>query len=319
MNGQYSEDALNDYKEGITLKINAIKTAVKDQEELERVFTETKSMLAAYEQLLLQYTHYAPLTEDIVGVEEVSGEHRNHIAGLTSLLHRAVMARRRELPKLSLRDALFSGLKQSNKYGPKGTTQSMGEGISKDLRAMAQSLQEEILRSETSYQLLDRSSRRLKTTNDTFLSLTPLISTSGRLIRGLWRRERNDQFWIMAAIGLYSLIVVYILGRRLWLAGLATKFMAWIISGAYYFTVGGFSLGGKVMQDTLTWLRQHPIPAEETAEQNLGFINLAKDILPGALLDADSDREGTSIMKPYWDTKPDHFTATNQVPERVEL
>lgn len=264
----FSVEGLEEFYEGASIKITAINSALTP-EELDRVYRECRTMLNNYDQAIHRYTQYASLSEDPDTVAQISGEHRQKHTDLVARLHRTVLQRKSELPKVNAREALFAGLQSADSKTnvPKGTADTMGEDISRDLRGMAQTLQEEILRSETSYQIMERSSKRLRNTNESYLALAPILLNSSKLIKNLWQREKSDKFWIISVLIFYAMVVCYILARRLWLASLVGSAMAWIVSYVYWVVVGSFSLGGKITADTIGWLQTTPINA--TAPQDV--------------------------------------------------
>lgn len=153
---------------------------------------------------------------------------------LVSRLHAAALQRRAELLKTQVTTARQELLRRQSAPDERHAAppaDALAREISDSLRQMSQSMQDEIARSEASYQLLQRSTRRLEATGETFGAFGAVVSESRRLIGRLWSRERTDRFLIGTALALYLLVLLYVASQRLWLPALLLSWAAGVLGG----------------------------------------------------------------------------------------
>lgn len=104
--------------------------------------------------------------------------------------------------------------------GPSDSSQvdSMAADVTASMTRTKQSLREEIDKSILSYQIMERSTKRLQATNKKQVELgsSGVLGRTRQAMRELWRRERADQFWITAAFGVFAAAAFYVLSQRIW-------------------------------------------------------------------------------------------------------
>ncbi|PJF19405.1 hypothetical protein PSACC_00757 [Paramicrosporidium saccamoebae] len=199
--------SLETLSQNIRGKIELIKSGVKSTFELEVIHRETKRMLANYDSAITRCTGYTALCPDL----DISS-HRTTYERLFSSEHQAVISARSALTaQPSARSQLVRRI-----AAPVQPADSLAQDITDSLCTLTQTMQDELLRSEASFEIMARSTKRMQATAETYTVFGGVLTTSKRMIANLWRREKTDRMLIMAAVGMYSLVLLYIAGKRLW-------------------------------------------------------------------------------------------------------
>ncbi|KAL1411317.1 Protein transport protein sec20 [Vanrija albida] len=110
------------------------------------------------------------------------------------------------------------------------------------LRRTTQLLQAELERSVLSTQMLDESTRTIKSTHSLYDNYAALLSTSTALVRALERADWWDRALILGALAFFLLCVAYVLKRRVLdrVGGAAV----WWVGGSYRLIRAGLGGGG---------------------------------------------------------------------------
>ena len=205
---------LDEYGPSIESKVEAIKSGVKNQPELEVVYREAQRLLSNYEIALEKCARYAELYPELQ-----LGTHRATFDALLRKVHSATLEKRAVLSKLSSKGPDRGGLLRRDVAATelRSPTDTLAQDITHSLNQMTRTLRDELLRSETSAQILQDSTKRMAATGDMFGALGGVLGTSKRLIGQLWRRERSERWLVMAALTVYLGVLGYIVCRRLWL------------------------------------------------------------------------------------------------------
>lgn len=221
--------SLEDFELCIEAKLGVLRDAASRSSvampEVEGARRDAGRLLSEYESAIekawrlrhLQGTDDATLSQHEANHRRLLGALHQCILEARAAANRPV-SRRAELLR---RRAVPSG-GEGARTGTAGATpaDSLAQDISDSLREMASTMQEELLRSETSYSILQASSKRMAATGAQYQSLGGVLGSSARLIRELWRRERSDRWLIFVALAIYGLVLLYIASRRLWLLSL---------------------------------------------------------------------------------------------------
>jgi hypothetical protein len=202
---------LENYPPSIESKIAAMPSCCS-LPELENVYREAKNLLFEYESALERCARYSELCPELSVTH-----HRQTFSKLLTNLHKTILETRGILANrrvTSARERLLNSRKPEEMG--RDPADSMAQDISESLRSMSRTLQDELLRSEENYDVLVRSTKRLGTTTETYNAFGGVVTTSKRLIQNLWQRERTDRWMIFMALGLYTVVLLYIASRRLW-------------------------------------------------------------------------------------------------------
>lgn len=116
---------------------------------------------------------------------------------------------------LHRRSNVSNTLQSADKPANETETDSMAQSVTNSMNRVKQNLKDEIDKSILNYQILERSTKRLRATNRQYERFEGILGGTRAALKELWRRERSDQFWIMAAFGLFVSAAVYILVQRL--------------------------------------------------------------------------------------------------------
>lgn len=218
---------LENYAPSIESKIIALKRggSVKNLNELEIIYGEAKSLLFQYESAIKKCDRFAELCPELP-----VASHKQTFNNLLVTLHRATLEARSRLLNMRVskaREQLFwrspsstavdgNNAAEASKSIIEEPAEALATEITLSLKNMSQTIQDEILRSEASFTVLERSSKRLAATADTYVIFGGVINTSLRMIKNLWRRESNDRLMIGLALLGYFLALFYIASQRLW-------------------------------------------------------------------------------------------------------
>lgn len=147
--------------------------------------------------------------------------------------------RMRERIKQMDRAALLQHNQQSRLVGRKKATSgnaedevdSMANDITASLHRMTRTMQEENDKAILSHQILERSTRKLQGTNVKYDEFGGVLGETSGAIKGLWRRERSDKFWIGLALAAFAAAALHIVLARLWVppAWLVTVPVRWVV------------------------------------------------------------------------------------------
>jgi len=272
------EGLLEDFAPSIESKISAIRTGVSDLIELEAINRETKNLLSRYEVETEKCGQFCQLYPDLP-----IAQHRATYNRLVGELHSAMLQARAKLSKSRSANAGELVRKRNIIIG-NDPAASLAQEISTSLRAMNSTLQDEVLRGENSLEILQRSAKRMEATGGLYHGFDSVLSTSKRLIKGLWTRERTDRWMIMAVLGLFYLVLVYIAMERLWLGKLVrpfiTRLVRWTWSAFTWIVtlvLGIFwkSNHPKAMDGSIETSSKHLANYSEilTSEANIPFIS----------------------------------------------
>lgn len=116
---------------------------------------------------------------------------------------------------------------------PADSTQvdNLASQVTTSLRRVKQNMQDEIEKSILSYQILERSTKRLNDTGKQYDEFGGVLGRTRTALKQLWRRERADQYWISGAFLVFGLSAAYVFAKRIWippvgpLLGVAKKCM----------------------------------------------------------------------------------------------
>lgn len=106
--------------------------------------------------------------------------------------------------------------------------EAMANDITESMQRVKKTLTQEIDRSLLSYQILERSTKRMRGANQRQEEFSGVLGKTRGAMKQLWRRERADQYWIMGAFGIFLASIAYILSQRLWMPPF------WVILKALY-------------------------------------------------------------------------------------
>jgi hypothetical protein len=108
---------------------------------------------------------------------------------------------------------------------------SMANDITASLHRMTRTMQEENDKAILSHQILERSTRKLQSTNVKYDEFGGVLGETSGAIKGLWRRERSDKFWIGLALAAFAAAALHIVLARLWVppAWLVTVPVRWAL------------------------------------------------------------------------------------------
>lgn len=221
---------LENFETSISSKIVAIH-GVKNSLELEAMHQEVKQLLSKYEldirraQRIMMVLPHESINLDF---------HKQCHRQLLEELHQAIATVRPTLPlSIGLRSGQSQQLIRRRPQANEDPANSLAQDISDTLRNLSGTLHDEVLRSESSYAILQRSSKRLTMTTETYKTMGGLLGISRRLIAGLWNRERMDRWLILATLALFYVIVTYIVIQRMGMLWWVWRGVRLIFSGVW--------------------------------------------------------------------------------------
>ncbi|RHZ86669.1 hypothetical protein Glove_48g65 [Diversispora epigaea] len=103
--------------------------------------------------------------------------------------------------------------------------------VTESLRRTTELMQQEIERSAYSAKILDESSKTLKTTFSEYRGFASVVRGSKQLITKLEQIDWTDRLLIIFGLLVFSLVVLYILKKRVWDTGFGwiSWFASWVI------------------------------------------------------------------------------------------
>ncbi|KAJ9110672.1 hypothetical protein QFC19_001501 [Naganishia cerealis] len=117
------------------------------------------------------------------------------------------------------------------------------------LRRTAANMRAELERSVMATQLLDESTQTLRSTSTLYDTYSNLLTTSTKLVKQLERADWYDKLVIFLALGLFFLVVAFIIKRRV--LDKAVRGVGWWVGGSYRLLTGrrkAVAGGGKWKQ-----------------------------------------------------------------------
>lgn len=233
------DSSLDDYEPSIQSKIEALHSGLATSHaEVESISREARHLLSQYGREVERCARFVHLYPELP-----ISQHRRTRECLVEALHAAILEARAAIGRraigssgppskgpasspLVLADASNS-VRPTTAIDP---TAALAQEITDTLRSMSATLQEEVLRSETSYDIMQRSSKRMQATSEMYRSFGGLLGVTKRLIAGLWRRERTDRWMILAALTLFYSVLFYVALRRLWVGKLLMPTLRFLLS-----------------------------------------------------------------------------------------
>lgn len=204
--------SLDSFEEAIRRKIQAIGECIQGLPELEILHKEAKKLLFDYDSAINKCVRYSEFCPEVT-----IGSHREVFNRLLASEHRAVLEARAKLlsmPATMAREQLIR--RTTTTVVP--PVDSLAQDISDSLRDLSRKMQDEIIRSEGSFDVMKQSARRMRGVVEQYGMFGGVLTTSKKMIGNLWRRERSDRTMIMVALAFYFLVILYIAGKRLWFA-----------------------------------------------------------------------------------------------------
>ncbi|KAJ9101145.1 hypothetical protein QFC21_003363 [Naganishia friedmannii] len=136
--------------------------------------------------------------------------------------------------------------------GQDDALQTKTNEVTDALRRTAATMRAELERSVMATQLLDESTQTLRSTSSLYDTYSNLLTTSTRLVKQLERADWYDKLIIFLALGLFFLVVAFIIKRRV--LDKAVRGVGWWVGGSYKLLTGkgssgkGGKLSGKVVE-----------------------------------------------------------------------
>lgn len=244
--GTAMDSSLDDYEPSIQSKIEALRSGLASSHaEVESISREARQLLSQYGREVERCARFVHLYPELP-----ISQHCRTRECLVEALHAAILEARaiigRRATSFSAAPSNGAPLTAGSPSSPLAVltdkrdlvrhttaidpTAALAQEITDTLRSMSVTLQEEVLRSETSYDIMQRSSKRMQATSEVYRSFGGLLGVTKRLVSGLWRRERTDRWMILAALILFYSVLFYVALRRLWVGKLLMPTLRFFLS-----------------------------------------------------------------------------------------
>ncbi len=202
-----------------------------------------------------------------------------------------------------------------------GSDTAKTEGLAKDvtdsMRRLKKNLADELDKSLLNYQILERSTKRLQSTNKQYEQFNGVLATTKATLKDLWRKERSDQFWISAAFGAFISMAVYILWQRLRISSIFMLLNPVLL--AIYQRIGGIHENASTSDYTVTQMTDVPMITEQLYARESAFIGTPRDSSKESVSTTMPEPTGLSVFTseerptPTIDTTIDTFVASQSL------
>ncbi|KAJ9126074.1 hypothetical protein QFC24_002346 [Naganishia onofrii] len=196
--------------------------------------------------------------ENLLGIcrqlsQELDGIHRTYREALLESTRNIKTASMEQYELVPEKTPEIAGTPVSG-LGQDDALQTKTNEVTDALRRTAANMRAELERSVMATQLLDESTQTLRSTSSLYDTYSNLLTTSTRLVKQIERADWYDKLVIFLALGLFFLVVAFIIKRRV--LDKAVRGVGWWVGGSYKLLTGkgrarGGKMGGKVVEGAM--------------------------------------------------------------------